>query len=344
MTSARRPSSWIQQNYDKLLLVIALVALLGSAAFLLIRLSNERALLGDAGRPVPPELQRPAQPLDLEIFASVRQRIIDAFTVPPAQRRMFVGDLRVASIPDGLPIPYDSSVCPFTGTEQPAVVDERSRDTDGDGLPDWWEAEHGLNPMDPSDALMDSDGNGFSNLEEFLAGTDPNDPEDFPPPVIKLRLVRMVLDPFKLRFLGVNELPDGDRYQLNLRSLERTYFPRMGESVEGYTVTRYEADAPEGQETLVLTQNGKEIRLVRGRVIDDQARIALMVSLLDGSRYRLTSGQEFELLGRQYKVVDIREDRVVIRDVAAERDNLIGLLSPEERQQLSGGVPPSGNR
>jgi len=50
-------------------------------------------------------------------------------------------------------------------------------DSDGDGIPDWWELEHGLNPYDPSDALLDFDGDGLSNLREYGLGTDPNNPD-----------------------------------------------------------------------------------------------------------------------------------------------------------------------
>jgi hypothetical protein len=49
-------------------------------------------------------------------------------------------------------------------------------DSDGDGIPDRWEIDHGLDPSYPGDALEDLDLDGASNLDEYLAGTDPGDP------------------------------------------------------------------------------------------------------------------------------------------------------------------------
>lgn len=46
-------------------------------------------------------------------------------------------------------------------------------DSDGDGMPDGWERQFGLDPNDPGDGTRDEDKDGYTNLEESLNGTDP---------------------------------------------------------------------------------------------------------------------------------------------------------------------------
>jgi len=43
----------------------------------------------------------------------------------------------------------------------------------GDGIPNGWKQQYGLDPFDPAVANADPDGDGFTNLQEFQAGTDP---------------------------------------------------------------------------------------------------------------------------------------------------------------------------
>ena len=71
-------------------------------------------------------------------------------------------------------------------------------DADQDGLPNWWEQAHGLDPLDPAGdngPFGDPDGDGYSNWEEYLAGSDPQNPlstplQIIPPPFQITSMVR----------------------------------------------------------------------------------------------------------------------------------------------------------
>lgn len=44
------------------------------------------------------------------------------------------------------------------------------RDSDGDGIPDRWERNHGMNPFRAADARADFDKDGLKKLGEFRRG------------------------------------------------------------------------------------------------------------------------------------------------------------------------------
>jgi uncharacterized repeat protein (TIGR01451 family) len=72
-------------------------------------------------------------------------------------------------------------------------------DSDQDGIPDYWETAHNLNPVDPVDGQADADGDGLNNLREYLAGTDPRDAAS----VIRITSVEILDAQLRLSFPSV---------------------------------------------------------------------------------------------------------------------------------------------
>jgi hypothetical protein len=69
-----------------------------------------------------------------------------------------------------------ASPAPTTQAELQAIIDgvNQTSDADGDGMPDGWELDNGLDPQ-VDDANDDADSDGATNLEEYQAGSDPHD-------------------------------------------------------------------------------------------------------------------------------------------------------------------------
>ena len=74
-----------------------------------------------------------------------------------------------------------------TGWWKSHVPADPERDSDGDGLPDWWEDKYGLDPNDDGSVDPDNgpngdpDDDGYTNDDEYDADTDPTDPDSHPP-------------------------------------------------------------------------------------------------------------------------------------------------------------------
>ncbi len=103
-------------------------------------------------------------------------------------------------------------------------TDPLNADTDGDGMPDGWEVDNLLDPLDPADAYGDLDTDGLTNLQEFQYGTSLQNPDTDGDGLtdgeeVALRAVWPCLDPLVWDSDG-DMLPDGWEQQYGLSPCE----------------------------------------------------------------------------------------------------------------------------
>jgi hypothetical protein len=332
----------LSQQYDKVVVLVVLVLLIAASITLSLMAGAKKAALKEDGWKRPPANPAAVAPLDTQLVASIRAAIQSPLQIAQEQRRLAVGELRVSCVPNGHPIAYDATNCAVCQAPQPR--DDEDRDSDGDGMSDKAEMKYGFNALDPSDAIGDSDDDGFNNVEEVTALTDPKNKDSRPDPSTKLRVAKINIEPFKIRFQGIQKLPDGDRYQLNLRSLDRTYFAKVGDTngVEGYKVLSFDGKDPKAPALVLQDPDGRQIRLVQGKVIDEDSFSAILVSLLDRKPFKVAIKGTFKLGETTYNVVDISRERVVIRAAKDGRDTTVPPLKEDERMRLMGVGDPIG--
>ena len=113
------------------------------------------------------------------VGCSLQRDLIDERIVE--ETRMGMATYKGSVSPDASRLPglidYPSDVMP-DGAESPwpvltdgGVTPENLRDSDNDGIPDWWEKAHGLNPKDASDGVKATlSEEGYTNLEVYMNG------------------------------------------------------------------------------------------------------------------------------------------------------------------------------
>jgi hypothetical protein len=324
----------LKSIYDRLIAGVVLIGLVASLAYLAWHVGTvqnaQEAFIAeiDGIRPAHPE----AQPVDVSPYEaglnSVRQPT--QIEVAGEGAKMWVPGMRVACIDCRRPIPFDAQTCPFCRAKQPDEKDTGEFDLDSDGMKDGWEKAHGLSPTDPTDAAKDGDGDGFTNLEEFLANpqTDPTDQDDSPNIVVKLCLQGLSADPFHLLFKSVIKLPGGNKqFAINTRGNSKTYFKKLGEEVEGFTLHEFEPKLRRVERfgrvmnidvsVLTLKRGDKLIKLTKGKRVEYKEYTCTLLFKVDDSTYTLAVNDEFDLQGKRYKLIgiDSATERVVIKRV-----------------------------
>jgi hypothetical protein len=340
-TGVQNIGSWFRMTYDRLIAFVVLVVLLLSLVFLGVQAKVLKASQDEFDQKLAGLRPRHEQaaPVDLAAFERAAGELKNPIELPDWTNRVMVPELRVSCVNCDRPIPFSATNCVICKAFQPTGP-QGPVDKDKDGMLDDWEIKHGLNPLDKDDAFTDADDDGFKNKEEFDFGTDPRDASSYPPPLAKLRAVRINQIPFPLVFRAVSRLGTNLTFQLNVRRGGKTYWARLGEVVEGYSLAAY--DPTKDDRTAVLTLQGEQrtVRLIKNQEVPEGDVEVVLRFEVDGSERTVRKGGEFELKGVRYRVkdVDIEGQRVLIGDSARQVDVWITRTASEEAP----GPTPAG--
>jgi hypothetical protein len=219
--------NFLAQNYDKLILAAAALTLAVSVAMLL-SLAEAQQRNVDKFEAEIAKLS-PKNPSAKKLEGREFDKLAKSAAAPlamPAGKTMLAAPERMLCVSErcALPIPYSSETCPYCGEKQPTGEVPEDWDSDGDGMPDWWEEKYGLNKENPADATGDLDGDGFTNFEEFRAGTDPTDPASHPALIDYLRVAKIDMRAFPFIVNGKTKSGDVYTFQINEPATKRSYY------------------------------------------------------------------------------------------------------------------------
>lgn len=173
---------------------------------------------------------------------------VRVFNAPTLEESLFYGESEVFTVAG-----YEQSiVVEIARTDR--IIDY-TLDTDGDGLPDWWEHLNYDGDRTAANPEDDDDGDGIPNDQEFASGTDPWDEQDF------LGITLMQPVPLNDVIIGWQSVT-GKVYQVQFTTNDLSLV--QYESIPGYITATGEIT-----QLLVPEGLGPPIRHYRVRLIQD---------------------------------------------------------------------------
>ncbi len=189
----------------------------------------------------------------------------------------------------------------------------------------WWK-KHNLDPNDPSQLVADSDGDGYSNREEFLAETNPRDPGSLPGVMegVAMKTLNEIPVPLVLR-----EVKSGKARIQHSDGTEETLATGATPKGSAFKVksVRNEVKADKhgvwtdmSQVMLENAETKETVFLMRDLPARSSQTHAVITSA-DGREQKVHFDETFTISsqpGKQFKVIDLRADQVVVQEVGGK--------------------------
>lgn len=193
-----------------------------------------------------------------------------------------------------------------------------------------WFAKHQLDLNDPKMLDADSDSDGASNRDEFLADTNPHDPQSRPGLHQEMRLKEYT----EVRLPVVLESVEGDTARIKrLDGGERVETVKRGETIKGlrWKVEKMSAKKDTDKEgnlidvsnlTLTDPETNERAMLMKDLPTRTSDSFAEITTPGGGPTLKVRQDQVFRwpnANGTEFKVVDLREDQVIVQELATRK-------------------------
>jgi hypothetical protein len=310
---------WIKANYEKAVLILLALILLAISGMLILN----------------------AKSFD-QTFDAIRGAVTKNNNVPPPD----MSGLQRASAELQKGAEWKSNYHGSLFVAEPYLVQEGKLIPFKGGPPlhppvpnDWFIANK-LDVLDTNILNEDPDGDGFNNLEEFNAKTDPQSRESHPPFIFKLRLVRFIQVPFRLKFASYDGDPKNPKavgFQVNaldVKGAPSQFDLHIGDLIAG---TKFKIIKFEFKESINQSTGEKEdvsemtvqdttnpdhtIVMPLNKIGDSPDSFGQFHYLIDNKDYRVKKGGTFSLPpdNQQYKLVDISQNEAQIESATGQK-------------------------
>ncbi len=335
--------------YDKVVVVVALVILLISLAWLITAGVTQKENVKIYMKGV--ESLKPANS-DLAAFDTAPyEKVLNAVRTP---LRVLEGDDTKASflLPERRlfcantaclkPLPAEAEQCWSCGEKQAIVIVPEEKAGE---VPAKWLRDMGV-PVG-TDLALDLDDDGFSILEEYKGKTHPKEKSSHPPYVDKLVLKEMKSVRLPLIFSGVNVMP-GNAKQLIFNwtgKLPRTYWIKENQPIgdTGYSAGAVTVKTEKRENPLTPgIPKDVDVSTVIIKRVSDNKEIVLQVKesekntdvestvefLVDKQELKLVENQEFTLRDETYRVVamELNENRMKVENKSTGKQKVVRKL------------------